>query len=164
MVVPAAQDPKIARVVQAGKKIGVDVDPVVFSNETRTAADAAREVGCDIGQIVKSLVFESEGRPLLFLVSGANRLDGNRAARVAGVERVGKADAAMVKEVTGFSIGATPPFGHEQSVGVFMDEDLLSYQSVWAAAGRNDAVFEVEPEQLREAVGAIVGRLKTEAG
>ncbi len=154
------QDPKIRRVIEAGRGLGVSVDPVIFSSETRTAADAAREVGCELGQIVKSLVFQAGGSPLLFLVSGSNRLDPGRAAEVAGVERVDKADADMAKAVTGFSIGATPPFGHAEPIPVFMDEDLMAHERVWAAAGRNDAVFEVTPAALREAVGAIVGNLK----
>ncbi|MDQ4142897.1 MAG: YbaK/EbsC family protein [Actinomycetota bacterium] len=155
-------DPKIGRVVEAGRALGVEVDPVIFSNETRTAADAAREVGCDVAQIVKSLVFECDGEPALFLVSGSNRLDPTRAAQVAAVGRVAKADAEMVKEVTGFSIGATPPFGHQRSLRVFMDEDLLAYDEVWAAAGRTDAVFRVSPDVLRDAVTATVDRIKSD--
>ncbi|MDQ4095960.1 MAG: YbaK/EbsC family protein [Actinomycetota bacterium] len=154
------KDPKIDRVVSAGGALGISVEPLVFERETRTAADAAREVGCDVGQIVKSLVFASDAQPLLFLVSGSNRLDVDRAAELAGVERVEKADAAMVKKVTGFSIGATPPFGHEREVPVFMDEDLLDYEVVWAAAGSNDSVFAVPPEALRDAIKARVGGLK----
>lgn len=151
------------QVIDAGRALGVEVEPQVFDDETRTAADAARALGCGVGQIVKSLVFASSGAPLLFLVSGSNRLDPERAARLAAVERVEKADATMAKEVTGFSIGATPPFGHAQQIPVFMDEDLLSYQRVWAAAGRNDAVFGVDPSVLRDAVEARVGDLKVQA-
>ena len=157
-----AIDPKMQQVIDAGRALGVEVEPQVFDRETRTAADAAAALGCDVGQIVKSLVFASSGTPLLFLVSGSNRLDPARATRLAAVDHVEKADAAMVKDVTGFSIGATPPFGHAQAIPVFMDEDLLSHERVWAAAGRNDAVFGVEPSALRDAVDARVGQLKVE--
>ena len=150
------------KVVEAGRALGVAVDPLVFERETRTAADAAREVGCDVGQIVKSLVFASDARPLLFLVSGSNRLDVAKAAVLAGLEGVEKADAAMVKRVTGFSIGATPPFGHAEEIPVFMDEDLLDHDVVWAAAGSNDSVFAVSPDALRTATRARVGNLKAQ--
>ena len=156
----AGNDPKVQRVVEAGRKRGIEVRAHVFSAETRTAADAAREVGCDVAQIVKTLVFHSEGRPLLFLVAGNNRLDGERAARAAGVPTVEKIDAAGAKNATGFSIGATPPFGHSQDIPVYMDEDLLGHDEVWAAAGRPDAVFPANPTELQAAVGAIVAEIK----
>lgn len=154
------RDPKVQRVVQAGQALGVEVKPHIFSAETRTAVDAAREVGCDVAQIVKTLVFQSGDEPLLYLVAGNNRLDLDRAARTAGVDTVGKADAVAAKEATGFSIGATPPFGHERKIPIFMDEDLLLHDEVWAAAGRPDSVFPSNPAVLRDAVGAVVAELK----
>jgi prolyl-tRNA editing enzyme YbaK/EbsC (Cys-tRNA(Pro) deacylase) len=153
-------DAKLTRVVDAGRRLGIVVDPVTFSAQTRTAADAAREVGCEVGQIVKSLVFDSDEGPILLLVSGANRVDPALAAAAAGTSRVVKADAARVKEATGFSIGATPPFGHDTELAVFMDEDLLGYESVWAAAGRPDSVFEVDPHDLARATAAQPCALK----
>ena len=155
-----ASDPKVRRVVEAGRDRGIEVRPHVFSAETRTAMDAAREVGCDVAQIVKSLVFHSNGKPLLFLVAGNNRLDAKRAALAAGVPKVEKADAAGVKAATGFSIGATPPFGHDQEIPVLMDEDLLQHDEVWAAADRPDAVFPANPAHLKSAVDAVVTELK----
>jgi prolyl-tRNA editing enzyme YbaK/EbsC (Cys-tRNA(Pro) deacylase) len=132
-----------------------------FPQGTRTAVDAARAVGCDVGQIVKSLVFVAGGRPVVALVSGANRLDEGRLAGIAG-EPVAKADAETARTATGYSIGGVPPFGHATDVPVFMDRDLLGYGVVWAAAGRPDSVFEIEPERLRELSNAMVADLKAQ--
>jgi len=130
-----------------------------FPEGTRTATDAARAVGCEVGQIVKSLVFVAGGRPVVALVSGANRLDESRLGAVAGTP-VTKADAAVAREATGYAIGGVPPFAHATDVPVFMDRDLLAYTSVWAAAGRPDSVFEIQPERLRELSKAAVVDLK----
>jgi len=140
---------------------GVDLDVSVrkFPEGTRTATDAARAVGCEVGQIVKSLVFVAGGRPVVALVSGANRLDESRLGAVAGTP-VTKADAAVAREATGYAIGGVPPFAHATDVPVFMDRDLLAYTSVWAAAGRPDSVFEIQPERLRELSKAAVVDLK----
>ena len=132
-----------------------------FPEGTRTAVDAARAVGCDVGQIVKSLVFVAGGRPVVALVSGANRLDEGRLAAIAG-DPVAKADAETARVATGYSIGGVPPFGHATEVPVFMDRDLLGYDVVWAAAGRPDSVFEIEPERLRELSNAMVADLKAQ--
>jgi len=147
-------DPKVESVIEAGRVIGIEVRPVTFDEGTRTAADAARQVDCDVGQIVKSLVFEAGGRPILLLVSGANRVDLDKGAAAAGVEALDKADAHAARAASGFSIGATPPFGHATDIPVFMDADLLAYDEVWAAAGRPDSVFPVHPRKLQEATGA----------
>ncbi|HKC19427.1 MAG TPA: YbaK/EbsC family protein [Candidatus Dormibacteraeota bacterium] len=130
-----------------------------FPEGTRTATDAARAVGCEVGQIVKSLVFVAAGRPVVALVSGANRLDEARLGTVAG-RPVTKADAATARAATGYAIGGVPPFGHATEVPVFMDRDLLGYDTVWAAAGRPDSVFEIQPERLRELSNATVVDLK----
>ncbi|MDQ2942428.1 MAG: YbaK/EbsC family protein [Candidatus Dormibacteraeota bacterium] len=144
----------------AGSDTGLAVKE--FPEGTRTAVDAARAVGCEVGQIVKSLVFIAAGRPVVALVSGANRLDEKRLAGVAG-EPVLKADAETARSATGYSIGGVPPFGHVTEVPVFMDRDLLGYGEVWAAAGRPDSVFEIAPERLRELSGATVADLKADA-
>jgi prolyl-tRNA editing enzyme YbaK/EbsC (Cys-tRNA(Pro) deacylase) len=138
--------------------VGVTVKE--FPQGTRTAIDAARAVGCEVGQIVKSLVFVAGGRPVVALVSGANRLDESRLAAVAG-EPVAKADAGTVRSATGYSIGGVPPFGHATEVPVFMDRDLLGYGVVWAAGGRPDSVFEIQPDRLRELSNAKVSDLKS---
>ena len=126
-----------------------------FPQGTRTAVDAARALGCDLGQIVKSLVFVVGGKPVVALVSGANRLDERRLSAVAG-EPVLKADAETARSATGYAIGGVPPFGHATEVPVFMDRDLLAYSVVWAAAGRPDSVFEIAPERLRDLSAATV--------
>jgi prolyl-tRNA editing enzyme YbaK/EbsC (Cys-tRNA(Pro) deacylase) len=131
-----------------------------FPDGTRTATDAARAVGCELGQIVKSLVFVAGGRPVVALVSGSNRLDEQRLGAIAGTPVV-KADAETARLSTGYSIGGVPPFGHATEVAVFMDRDLLGYDVVWAAAGRPDSVFEISPERLRELSAAAIVDLKT---
>jgi Cys-tRNA(Pro) deacylase len=141
----------------AGSDTGLAIR--AFPEGTRTAADAARAVGCEVGQIVKSLVFVAAGKPVVALVSGANRLDERRLARVAG-EPVAMADAEAARGATGYSIGGVPPFGHATEVPVFMDRDLLGYEIVWAAAGRPDSVFEIPPARLQELSKATVADLK----
>jgi prolyl-tRNA editing enzyme YbaK/EbsC (Cys-tRNA(Pro) deacylase) len=138
-----------------------DADVTVrrFPEGTRTAADAARAVECDVGQIVKSLVFVAAGAPVVALVSGANRLDERRLGAIAG-EPVAKADAVTARAATGYSIGGVPPFGHATPMRVFMDRDLLAFDVVWAAAGRPDSVFEIQPHRLRELSDATVADLR----
>lgn len=136
-----------------------DVQVKEFPAGTRTAVDAASAVGCELGQIVKSLVFVAAGKPVVALVSGINRLDERKLGAVAG-EPVTKADAAIARTATGYSIGGVPPFGHATEVPVYMDRDLLGYPVVWAAAGRPDSVFEIDPARLRELSRAEVADLK----
>jgi prolyl-tRNA editing enzyme YbaK/EbsC (Cys-tRNA(Pro) deacylase) len=138
---------------------GIGIAVRQFPEGTRTAVDAARAVDCEVGQIVKSLVFVAGGRPVVALVSGANRLDEKRLAAVAG-QPVTKADAETARIATGYAIGGVPPFGHATEVPVFMDRDLLDHGVVWAAAGRPDSVFEISPERLRELSQALVADLK----
>jgi prolyl-tRNA editing enzyme YbaK/EbsC (Cys-tRNA(Pro) deacylase) len=156
-------DPYISRVVDAALSLGLRIEPVTFSATTRTAEDAARAIDCDVAQIVKSLVFHNDGLPILFLVSGANRLDLGRAAAAAKVGALDKADASLTKQATGFSIGGVPPFGHTINLPVYMDEDLLRFDIVWAAAGRPDSVFSVDPSVLQTSIKAHVSTLKTDA-
>jgi prolyl-tRNA editing enzyme YbaK/EbsC (Cys-tRNA(Pro) deacylase) len=138
---------------------GLELEVRRFPEGTRTAEDAARAIGCEVGQIVKSLVFTAGGRPVVALVSGANRLDPGRLAAVAGAE-TGKAGAELVRAATGYAIGGVPPFGHASQLPVFMDRDLERYGVVWAAAGRPDAVFPISPSRLAELSGASVAELK----
>ena len=138
---------------------GISFGVKQFLAGTRTAQDAARAIGCEVGQIVKSLVFVAAGRPVVALVSGANRLDEGKLAAVAGAP-VTKADAGVARDATGYAIGGVPPFGHATEVPVFMDRDLLSHGVVWAAAGRPDSVFEISPDRLLELSRAEVADLK----
>ena len=142
---------------------GIGVAVKQFPEGTRTAVDAARAVGCQVEQIVKSLVFVAGGRPVVALVSGANRLDEKRLAAVAG-EPVTKADAETARTATGYAIGGVPPFGHATDLPVYMDRDLLGHGVVWAAAGRPDSVFEIAPERLRDLSQAVMADLKAVAG
>ena len=125
-----------------------------FPEGVRTAADAARAVGCEVGAICKSLVFvrERDGAPLLVIASGANRVDEARLG-------LHKADAALVREVTGASIGGVPPFGHPAPLETLVDEDLLAYDEVWAAAGTPTHVFPIAPAALVERTGGRVARV-----
>jgi prolyl-tRNA editing enzyme YbaK/EbsC (Cys-tRNA(Pro) deacylase) len=141
---------------------GVGIAVKQFPAGTRTAVDAANAIGCEVGQIVKSLVFVAAGKPVVALVSGANRLDERRLASVAG-EPVAKGDAETARSATGYSIGGVPPFGHATEVRVFMDRDLLGHRVLWAAAGRPDSVFEISPEHLLELSQAQVADLKATA-
>jgi prolyl-tRNA editing enzyme YbaK/EbsC (Cys-tRNA(Pro) deacylase) len=130
-----------------------------FPEGTRTADDAARAIGCSLGQIVKSLVFTAAGKPVVALVSGANRLDPVQLGRLAG-EPVAKADAETTRLATGYAIGGVPPFGHVQQLAVFIDRDLLDYDVIWAAAGRPDSVFAIRPERLLEISQGVAADLK----
>jgi prolyl-tRNA editing enzyme YbaK/EbsC (Cys-tRNA(Pro) deacylase) len=141
---------------------GVGISVKQFPEGTRTAVDAANAIGCEVGQIVKSLVFVAAGQPVVALVSGANKLDEGRLGSVAGTP-VAKADAGTARSATGYSIGGVPPFGHAIDLPVFMDRDLLAHRVVWAAAGRPDSVFEISPQQLVELSSARVADLKATA-
>jgi len=147
--------PNVERVIAAAREAGLDIEVERFPEGTRTAADAARAVGCDVAQIVKSLVFMADDRPVLALVSGANRLDERRLAGVLGAERVRKADGDEARAATGYAIGGVPPFGHDTAVRVAVDRDLLTHATVWAAAGLPDAVFAITPDDLVRVSGAI---------
>jgi len=133
---------------------------VELADSTRTAADAARAIGCEVAQIVKSLVFRAKdsGRPVLVVASGVNRVDEAKVAALLG-EPVGKADAAFVRERTGFAIGGVPPVGHAERIVTVMDEDLQQYGEIWAAAGTPHAIFRLTPDILRELAEPVVARI-----
>jgi prolyl-tRNA editing enzyme YbaK/EbsC (Cys-tRNA(Pro) deacylase) len=135
---------------------GIDAEVRTFPEGTRTAADAAAAIGCDVAQIVKSLVFQADGEPVLVLTSGANRVDEAALADVVGAQTIKKANAAQVREATGYAIGGTPPFGHDTSLAVVCDTDLAEQEQVWAAAGTPIAVFPLTGAQLVAASGATV--------
>lgn len=149
-----------AKVQAAADAIGLAIAIRLMPDSTRTAAEAAAACGCAVGQIVKSLIFKGKdtGKPLLLLVSGANRVNEKGVAAAVG-EQLVRPDADFVREATGFAIGGIPPFGHAARLSAFMDEDLLQYGTVWAAAGTPNAVFAANPGRLRDAVGAAVIRV-----
>jgi prolyl-tRNA editing enzyme YbaK/EbsC (Cys-tRNA(Pro) deacylase) len=146
-----------ARVQAAAEAMGLAIAVRLMPDSTRTAADAAAACGCAVGQIVKSLIFKGKdtGRPLLLLVSGANRVNEKGVAVTIG-EQLTRPDAEFARNVTGFAIGGIPPLGHATPLATWIDADLLRYDTVWAAAGTPNAVFSVDPASLRDAVGAIV--------
>lgn len=148
--------PNVERVVAAARSAGVTIAVQQFPEGTRTAQDAAAAVGCEVGQIVKSLVFVADGRPVIALVSGTNRLDTTRLGATLGATVVRRADGNEARAATGFAIGGVPPFGHGQPLDVVMDRDLATWDRVWAAAGLPDVVFEISPGELERAAGARI--------
>ncbi len=144
-----------ARKVQAAlHQLGLPCQVVELPASTRTAPEAAQAVGCQVGQIVKSLIFRTQTsrRPVLVLVSGSNRVDERKLAAQIG-EPILKAEADFVREQTGFAIGGVPPVGHTQRLPAYIDEDLLRYEEVWAAAGTPNAVFKLNPRELPRITG-----------
>jgi prolyl-tRNA editing enzyme YbaK/EbsC (Cys-tRNA(Pro) deacylase) len=148
------------RVRDALVALGLPADIRRLSDSTRTAPEAAAAVGCELGAIVKSLLMRgaTSAAPVLALVSGANRADEALVAGVVG-EPVERPDAAYVRAVTGYSIGGIPPLGHPAPVRTLLDEDLLRFETVWAAAGHPHAVFPIAPAALVSATGARVTQL-----
>ena len=152
----------IDRFLEAAQVLGHEVEVRRFPEGTKTAADAARALRCDIGQIVKSLVFMADGRAVLALTSGANRVDTAKLAELAGAAEARRASADEVRAATGFAIGGTPPFGYASRLSAFIDRDLFGYEEIWAAAGTPDSVFRTTPEELWAAAGAGPADLKEE--
>ena len=140
---------------------GFECRVIEFAESTRTAQEAADRAGCQLGQITKSLIFKGadSGKPILVLTSGANRVNEKLISSYAG-EPIGRADADFVRTVTGFAIGGVPPIGHAQQIETYLDEDLLQYPTIWAAAGTPNAIFELTPADLRAMTAAHVARIK----
>ncbi len=143
------------RFLAGAREVGMAPEILRFPDGTRTAVQAAAAVGCELGQIVKSLVFLCDGEAVLALTSGSNRVDTARLGAVLG-GTITRADADGVREATGYAIGGTPPFGHARPLRAVADRALLVYDTVWAAAGTPDTVFELTPSELMRASGAEV--------
>lgn len=141
------------RFLHQAEVLGLRLEVREFPQGTRTAEDAARAIGCRVGQIVKSLVFVAGSEPFLALTSGPNRADTDRLAALMGVT-VRRAGAEEARAATGYAIGGTPPFGHPRRLRAFCDRDLLGHEEVWAAAGTPHAVFPISPGALIRASGA----------
>jgi len=157
----------IQRVREAAARKGVELDVRVFDESTHTAADAAAALEAELGQIVKSLVFvapDEQGalEPILCLVSGPNRVDLARLAAVSGARDLRRATAREAQDLSGFTIGGIPPFGHNRPIRTIMDPDLGRFQVVWAAAGTSTAVFPVPPGTLRILANAMVAPITEE--
>ncbi len=146
--------------LDAAARKGVALSIETFADPTHTADEAARAVGAEVGQIVKSLVFvapSADGlEPILALVSGSNRVDVARLAAVLGLHGVRPATAREADDITGFVIGGIPPIGHTRQMRVVMDPDLGRFETVWAAAGTQNGVFSVPPGTLRTLANAMV--------
>jgi prolyl-tRNA editing enzyme YbaK/EbsC (Cys-tRNA(Pro) deacylase) len=144
-------------VEQALIERGLDTAVRQMPDSTRTAQEAAAALGCEVGQIAKSLVFRGEesGEPVLVIASGADRVDEQRLAEVIG-EPVGKADADFVRTRTGFGIGGVPPVGHAEPIRTLIEERLLVFEPIWAAAGTPHHVFPVSGDELRRVTGGEV--------
>lgn len=153
---------KSAQIVQdALQAKGLQFNVVELPDSTRTAEDAARTIGCTVGQIVKSLIFKTKEthKPILVLASGPNRVN-EKAITALLEEKLEKADAAFVRNITGFAIGGIPPVGHKQVITTFIDEDLFTYTDLWAAAGTPNAVFQLDTQSLPDLTGGQVISIK----
>jgi prolyl-tRNA editing enzyme YbaK/EbsC (Cys-tRNA(Pro) deacylase) len=141
--------------------LGFTCQVIEFQESTRTAQEAADRAGCTLGQITKSLIFKGRttGKPILVLTSGANRVDEKRFSEYAG-EPIGRADADFVRTVTGFAIGGVPPLGHAQKMDTYIDQDLMQFNTIWAAAGTPNAIFELTPDSLQKMTDGKVVKVK----
>jgi prolyl-tRNA editing enzyme YbaK/EbsC (Cys-tRNA(Pro) deacylase) len=148
----------------AARDRGLTLQVRRFPEGTRTAEDAARAIGCEVGQIVKSLVFVADGTPFLALTSGSNRADPARLSALLGASEVRRASADEARSATGFAIGGTPPFGHPGTLRVLIEEDLLAYDEVWAAGGTPDTVFPIGPADLTRVSGGTPARIAQDRG
>lgn len=146
-----------ASALKVQASLGAGFEVLEFGTSTRTAADAAAAIGCTVGQIAKSLIFRAldSDRAVLAIASGSVRVDEARLAELLG-EGIGRADAAFVREHTGFAIGGVPPIGHRSESVIFIDESLLTFDTIWAAGGTPNAVFRLTPDDLVRLTGGTV--------
>lgn len=153
--------PNAEKVAAELRRRGFELQVVELPDSTRTAGEAAAAVGCEVAAIAKSLLFRAAGgRPILVIASGANRVDEARIGELLG-EAISRADPDFVRASTGFSIGGVPPVGHTVQPVVFIDEDLLALETLWAAAGTPNSVFQLAPTQLVELTGGRVAMVKS---
>jgi prolyl-tRNA editing enzyme YbaK/EbsC (Cys-tRNA(Pro) deacylase) len=141
--------------------LGSNFKVVEFNESTRTAQEAADRAGCQLGQIVKSMIFKAQvtNKAILVLTSGTNRVDEKKISQYLG-EMIVRADPDFVRANTGFAIGGVPPVGHTHPMETFIDEDLLNYKNVWAAAGTPNAVFELLSSDLVKITRGKIARVK----
>jgi prolyl-tRNA editing enzyme YbaK/EbsC (Cys-tRNA(Pro) deacylase) len=152
--------PAAARVRQILADVGLATEVREFAETTRTSAEAAQQIGCAVGQIAKSLIFRAKAsnRPVLVIASGSNRVDEKAIEALLG-ERIAKADADFVRDKTGYAIGGVAPVGHASKPVTFIDEDLMTLETIWAAAGTPFAVFRLAPSDLPWLTGGRVARI-----
>jgi len=149
------------RVQDALKNNGLSCQVLEMGETTRSAMDAAQAVGCEVGQIVKSLVFggKKTQKPILVVASGANRINVKKIGKIVS-ESIKMADPDFVREKTGFAIGGVPPLGHPHALETFIDEDLFNHSEIWAAAGNPNALFKLTPDDLKKITGGRVISVK----
>ncbi len=145
----------LERVRSALRAVGIDSEILEMPAETRTARQAADAAGCELDQILKSIIFRGErsGRAILFMTAGGNQVDPGKASALAG-EPLGKADAALIRDQTGFAIGGVAPLGHNSPVASYLDPRLMDFPLIWAAAGTPRHIFAVKPAVLHRISGA----------
>ncbi len=151
--------PAVLRVQSALFELGLGGAVVELAVEARTSQQAADAVGVHVGQIAKSLVFTVDGEPVMVIASGVNRVDERKLGRLAG-GKVRRADVETVKRATGYTIGGVPPFAHETALPIWVDEDLLRHDLIYAAAGVPECVFPLTPDELLRATGGRVADVK----
>lgn len=161
MTEQAATHPRFAEALAAHGL--ADVEVRAFPEGTRSAADAAAAVGCELSQIVKSLIFAADGEPVLVLVGGASRVDVARVRAALGAGEVTRADAKSVRTATGYAIGGVPPFGHATEMRVLADRGLLDHEVVWSAAGTPHTVFALSPRTLLDLARAEPADVREDA-
>jgi Cys-tRNA(Pro) deacylase len=154
--------PSAQKVQDALKTLGFNNQVIESAASSRTAAEAAERVGCDVGQIVKSLIFKGSesGKAILVLTSGANRVDEKLISSYTG-EKIQRADPEFVRAATGFAIGGVPPIGHPDQLDTYIDEDLMEYSEIWAAAGTPNALFKLTPGDLQSMTHGKVKKVKS---
>jgi prolyl-tRNA editing enzyme YbaK/EbsC (Cys-tRNA(Pro) deacylase) len=145
----------IDRFLDAARVQGIHADVLRFPEGTKTARAAADAIGCEVGQIVKSLVFMADDRPVMAFTSGANRVDESKLAAAIAADAVRRATPEEARAATGFAVGGTPPFGHPERLICVVDPDLLAWDEIWAAAGTPDSVFRLTPAELLRVTGAV---------
>lgn len=151
-----AKEGGAARFLRAAAELGIEVDPVTYPDGTRTAADAATAIGCELSQIAKSLMVMSDAGPVLALTAGHNRLDLEKLGAIVGRD-VRMANAEEARAASGYAIGGTPPFGHPAPIPTVIDPALLAHETVYAAAGTPDRCFPIESGRLQAVTGAEPG-------
>ena len=150
-----SEHPSVTKFRKAAPELGIKGEVIQTQETARTADEAAATLGVQVGQIVKSLVFEADGETVLVLTSGENKVDTDKVALAFNVSKVVKADADKTREVTGYAIGGVPPLGHSTKMKILIDETFKKFDEIWAAAGHPHFVFPTTYEELVRLSGAI---------
>lgn len=151
MIEPGSHNRHVARFARAAAERDVPIEIRRFASTTRTAGDAAREIGCELGQIIKSLVFLVDGAPVLVLCAGTDRVDEAKLRAHLGARQVRRASADEARTATGYPVGGTPPFGHQHPLRTLIDPGLFRYQELWSGAGLPEAVARIRASDLARA-------------